>query len=91
MKDPQVLIDSEILRRYVLGSDQDREVLDKVYGGILYDVRQKLMDSLFVEEIKKLIEVRRNNLSVVRFHPVMYNNKGYVVKITVEEDESRTV
>lgn len=87
----QVLIDAEILRRYILGSEQDRNVLEKVYGGILRELRQDLMNSLFLEEIKKLIEIKGNikfnDGSVVRYNPVMYQNKGYMVKITVEEDE----
>lgn len=90
-KEPQVLIDSEILRRYVLGNEQDRDVLEKVYGGILRELRQDLMNSMFLEEIKKLIEIRNNikfnDRTVVRYHPLMYQNKGYMVKITVEEDE----
>jgi hypothetical protein len=87
---PQILIDSEILRRYVLGSDQDREVLDKVYDGILRELRDKLFNHIMVAELKKLMESRQDHPSAVRYYPVIYKEKNYTVKITVEEDKPKT-
>ena len=67
MSKPQILIDADVLKLYVTGTDDDRKVLDKLYGSYLKSIHMDLFLSMireyknapksvwtFIHETKKL-------------------------------------
>lgn len=56
MSKPQVLIDASVLRLYMEGTDDDRKVLDKLYGEALSplrDLEQKVLFKIFRDHLEK--------------------------------------
>lgn len=77
MSRPQVLIDADVFRLYVTGTDEDRKVLDKLYGSYLKEIQQ----DMFLAMVREYKNAPNSKWTFFHQQKAIYLD----VTITVEE------